>query len=287
MNKASIGTVAFIGGDLRQLYAADTLMAEGYEGKFCGLDTYRTPTELSALREIKALLFPVPVMKGDKINAPLSDMKMTAEELRSLPDGSGFSVAAGGLFPDEIRNLLIGKGYRVFDLCEDETFNYLNAVPTAEGAIALAINHTGVTLDGSSQLIIGYGRIGRCLSRRLKALGGNVTVCARSEKSRAEARAEGMTAIDYPLLPSVCRSAQAIFNTVPDKVINEAELSVIPADTPVIELASRPGGIDTAAALRCGTRIISALSLPGRVAPVTAGRIIADRLLSYLSEAKV
>jgi dipicolinate synthase subunit A len=74
---------------------------------------------------------------------------------------------------------------------------------------------------------------------------------------------------------------------VPDKVINEAELSVIPADTPVIELASRPGGFDTAAALRCGTRIISALSLPGRVAPVTAGRIIADRLLSYLSEAKV
>lgn len=280
------GRIAFIGGDLRQLYAANALEKAGYEGLYCGLDTYRPSTELSDLRDVRAILFPIPLMKGDRINTPLSDLRLTVNELDSLPDPSGVTVAAGGLFPDSVKELLARKGYTVFDLCNDETFNYLNAIPTAEGAIALAINHTGVTLDGSQSLVIGYGRIGRCLSRRLKALGGKVTVCARNEKNRAEARAEGMSVIDHPELSSVCPSCDVIFNTVPSTVLSDAELSVIKNETPVIELASRPGGIDTASALRHGTRIISALSLPGRVAPVTAGRIIADRLVSVLAEVK-
>ena len=45
--------------------------------------------------------------------------------------------------------------------------------------------------------------------------------------------------------------------------------------TVIIDLASPPGGTDFALATEMGIKTIHALGLPGKVAPVTAGRILA------------
>ena len=286
-NENKSGKIAVIGGDLRQIYAAEALENSGYQCAFCGLDTYRKGVELNeATENAVALLFPVPVMKGEQLNTPFSDERLTPSALTSLPTVSK-TLAVGGLFPQEIRELLSGKGYKVLDLCENETFNYLNAIPTAEGAIALAMSHTGVTVNGSSCVITGYGRIGRCLGRRLKALGADVTVFARKERDRAEALADGMTALPYSSLHEAMRGADAVFNTVPETVLFDKHLSALRPNIPIIELASRPGGIDAVAAIRREARVISAQSLPGRVAPVTAGKIIADLLVGFLQEGQI
>ncbi len=278
-------TVCLIGGDLRQLYCGEALSEQGYDISYFALDTYREGESLvSALSNADAVLLPVPVMRGEYMNFPLSSIKMTSRELAGeiVKNSKSNTVVFGGKLPSDMISVFEKHGISYHDLCENETFNYLNAVPTSEGAIALCMGNTKVTVDGSSSLVLGYGRIGRCLSRRLKALGSTVTVAARKEKDRSEAICEGFNAFEYGELSSKMSSFDSVFNTVPTTVLSEELLSRIKDGVPVIELASKPGGIDQVGALRYGTRVISAQSLPGRVAPVTAGRIIARCILNIL-----
>jgi dipicolinate synthase subunit A len=275
--------IAILGGDMRMLYCADALKERGYECALFGFDTYEPSPSLSeALKNASIVIFPTPMMKGEYLNLPFSDEKIDISRLdAALPLKNGVRIF-GGMIPQEIKEIFEAKGYTVTDLLENETFNYLNAIPTSEGALSLAISHTKKTLNGSFCIVVGYGRIGRVLSRSLKALGADVAVVARKEKDRAEAQSEGFKSRDYSLLPSLCRTADVIFNTVPCVVLKEDELKLIPKETPIIELASKPGGVDPTMAVRYGTRIISAQSLPGRVAPISAGRIIAQCVRSVI-----
>lgn len=278
--------VLLIGGDLRQLHAGDELAKQGYKISHFALDTYKESCELTpAMTNADAILLPVPIARGDYMNFPLSGTKLTPRVLASeiVKNANPSTVIFGGKFPSDMTAIFDKNGIRYHDLCENETFNYLNAVPTAEGAIAIAMSNTPVTLDGSRCLVLGYGRIGKALSRRLKALGASVTVAARKEKDRAEADSEGMTAFDYSSLEPTMDTVDAVFNTVPTTVLSEELLARLRDGVPVIELASKPGGIDPVGAVRHGTRVISAQSLPGRVAPVTAGKIIARCILDRMS----
>ena len=279
-------SILLIGGDLRQIHAGDELSKHGFSLLHFALDTYKESCDLTnALKNADAILLPVPIARGDYMNFPLSNTKLTPRVLGSeiCKAAKPSVVIFGGKFPADMASLFENNGTKHYDVCENETFNYLNAVPTAEGAIALAMSNTPVTLDGSKSLVLGYGRIGRCLSRRLRALGSSVTVAARKEKDRAEASSEGMAAVDYHSLPKLASDFDAVFNTVPTTVLDEEILSRLRDGVPVIELASKPGGIDPVGAIRNGTRVISAQSLPGRVAPVTAGKIIARCVLELMA----
>ena len=61
-------------------------------------------------------------------------------------------------------------------------------------------------------------------------------------------------------------------------------LKRIKKDTLIIDLASRPGGVDFSAAKELGLRVIWALSLPGKIAPVTSGAIIKDTVMNIIKE---
>ena len=69
---------------------------------------------------------------------------------------------------------------------------------------------------------------------------------------------------------------------MPAAVLDADVLSQIRPGVPVIELASEPGGIDRAYAQAHGLRTIFAMSLPGKCAPVTAGRIMEESILHIL-----
>ena len=87
----------------------------------------------------------------------------------------------------------------------------------------------------------------------------------------------------------ITRSAKTydvIFNTVPEKVINASVLSALKPGALVIDLASLPGGVDKEAAEAFGVKTIHALSLPGKVAPKTAGKILCETIRNILSERK-
>lgn len=55
-------------------------------------------------------------------------------------------------------------------------------------------------------------------------------------------------------------------------------------DTLFIDLASKPGGIDFDSASELGKKVVWALGIPGKTAPVTSGEFIAETVINILTE---
>ncbi len=75
-----------------------------------------------------------------------------------------------------------------------------------------------------------------------------------------------------------------VINTVPARILGEEALADLRPGCLVIDLASKPGGVDFEAAARLGVKVIWALSLPGKVAPITAGQSIKSTIYNILHE---
>lgn len=144
-----------------------------------------------------------------------------------------------------------------------------------------------ITLHGARALVIGNGRIGKLLSQRLAGLGARVTVSARANADFAWISAVGLNALDTRALAGHLAQFDVIFNTVPSRVLGLAELAEAQADCLVIDLASKPGGVDFAAAQQLGRRAIWALSLPGKVAPMSSAMAIRDTIYHILQEEEI
>ncbi len=272
--------IAVIGGDLRQLESAGAFAERGYLVSVYGLDVLpdtpfspnlqKADTLKDALALADLVLLPLPYSyNGEKLNAPLSLKPIAVSEL--LAHLSRSQKIAAGLLGESLPD-----GFSVYDYAASEVFATKNARATVEGAIAIAIRESAITVCQSRAIVTGYGRIGKMLAKTLCDLGATVTVIARSSRDRAWAWAEGFDAYGFHALPELVANTDFLFNTVPGEVITREVIEHIRPDTTVIELASLPGGMDLRAADECGIRVISALGLPGKYSPKTAGRIIAD-----------
>ena len=73
-------------------------------------------------------------------------------------------------------------------------------------------------------------------------------------------------------------------NTIPAKILDRELLNYVNSDSLIIDLASKPGGIDFGAAKELGKNVIWALSLPGKTAPITAGNIIYETICEIITE---
>ena len=136
-----------------------------------------------------------------------------------------------------------------------------------------------------SVAVTGFGRVAKALCRLLVAMGAQVTVGARKKSALQEAAMLGCRThllCGKDSVASLCQGKAAVFNTVPHWIFDAAALSQIPRDVLLIDLASAPGGFDAEAARALGIPVIWALSLPGKYAPVSAGEIIAETVLSLL-----
>lgn len=158
-----------------------------------------------------------------------------------------------------------------------------NAVPTAEGAIQLAMEQLPITIHDAQVLVTGFGRVGQCIAQRFHALGAEVTVCARAPSQLALAETMGCRTIPLPLLSGSPLKFDLILNTVPAPIFTRAILNRTEALL-LLELASPPGGFDQDAVHERGLHLVSAPGLPGKVAPVTAARIIQKTIYRMLEE---
>jgi dipicolinate synthase subunit A len=157
--------------------------------------------------------------------------------------------------------------YTTIDLLQDEAYLAENAQITAHCAIKLAMNQLPVILDDCPVLVLGWGRIGKCLARLLRQMGAKVTVCARKEADRSILRALGYGVTDYRQVN--LNGYRVIFNTVPTMLF-----PVCPGNGLKIDLASRLG---------LGSEdVIWARGLPGKDAPESSGQLIAKTLLPIL-----
>ena len=159
-----------------------------------------------------------------------------------------------------------------------------NALPTAEGAIQLALELADRTLAGSRCLVAGFGRIGKVLADRLRALGAEVSVSARKYGDLAWVRALGYAPCRTDALAGTLGDYDLIFNTVPALVLDQRLLAETREDCVILDLASAPGGVDLDAAARLGRRAQAAPGLPGKTAPRSAAAAVLESIDHILEE---
>lgn len=207
--------------------------------------------------------------------------------LLDIPSFSpGGSLRDGGDLPSLLRMLppditIIGGSLQVpllakkhtLDLLQDPFYLSRNAAITAECALRVAFPKMDYILSSAPCLVIGWGRIGKCLGALLKAMGADVTIAARKESDRAMAQALGFQAVDLLSLPNALPQYRLLFNTVPTLILNRQQLSLC-RDCLKIDLASTPG--------LEGEDVVTAKGLPGVYAPESSGKLIADTLITLL-----
>ena len=279
--------ISVIGGDLRQLTLAELLSQNGYEVTVSGFgndsisEKYTIENDIKKAADADIVILPLPVTQDFKtLNAPFNKEKISLADIAGyIPCGS---LVLGGKINDELFYLF--EKQKCIDYSEREELMIKNAVPTAEGAIELAIAETPITLAKSKALIIGYGRIGKVLSQLLQGLGVEVSVSARKYSDLAWIDVNGFNAVHNKDIIKSIPDYDIIFNTAPALILDEKILEKISPDTVVIDLASKPGGVDFQKARDFGLKVIWALSLPGKTAPLTSGKIIAETILNILYE---
>ncbi len=278
-----------IGGDLRQEKLAELLLEDGHTVHTFALDQVQEPGETPQEQSLKGaelshcVVLPLPV-SGEEgtLNAPLSNKRhLLPDILDALSPGQ---IVCAGLVTPYVAGLAKERGLILHDYFAREELAVANAIPTAEGAVQIAMEEMPVTLHGSRVLIIGYGRLGKLLAHRFSALGARVTVSARKYADIAWAKAYGYATEWTDELDGWLCSYDLVVSTVPARVLCEEHLADLQPGALVIDLASRPGGVDFEAAARLGVKVIWALSLPGKVAPVTSGKIIRDTIYNILQE---
>lgn len=269
--------ILIAGGDMRQVFCADKL-AEEYN--VCTIGFSGGLTDESGLKNnlFDCLVLPVPPLdeKGN-INTPCYENEISLDNLsRYLKKDCLVFTGRSDKRLDEFFS-----GNEIIDYMNLEELTLKNAIPTAEGALQIALDELPVTINRLPVLIVGMGRIGTALAEILKGFGADITVAVHNARGSAKARIHG--------IKSVCTKDMdtgygLVFNTVPELIFDRELLEKFGSDTLFIDLASRPGGFDFEAAAGLGKKVIWALGLPGKTAPVTAGEFVAESISCILTE---
>ncbi len=270
-------TISIIGGDVRQAYLAKELERKGYEVLVWGICKGQTLHCCSLEEALKSdlLILPLPSSQdGVTLNAPNADETVRLDALAARISPHQLVLCAKLSLP----------GVRCIDYYKREELTLLNAIPTAEGAIEIAMHESKRTLWGASSLIVGYGRIGKLLCDRLSGFQSRITASARKPADFALIRAAGFECLQTASLQKHIANYDFVFNTVPHLVIDRQVLARLRRGAVVIDLASAPGGVDFAAAKELGVNAIHALSLPAKYAPETAAEVLGDTIENIISE---
>lgn len=224
-------------------------------------------------------ILPIPVTRdGEHLSAdPHANQTVPLEALcQFLRPGS---LLLGGLIPPVVVQLAQENAVHFLDYYENAVVQTLNAVPTAEGAIAIAIRELPVILAETTAVVTGYGHCARALATRLHLLGARVIVTARRPEALAEAACDGCETMLLSAFLTAPPPCQILFNTIPTPVFTEDSLTSLAEGCIFVELAH---GLPPTATIPEHIRLIPAPGLPGKIAPHTAGRILCDGILEAI-----
>ncbi|WP_066635328.1 dipicolinate synthase subunit DpsA [Desulfolucanica intricata] len=273
--------IAVLGGDAREVVLVERLAALGVLLKVVGLPVTTGNNVIAcrkieeALLEVNAVILSVSGINNDgHLYCPLEQKQLILSEKQLSLITKDVPIFVGVAKP-RLKEMTAKLGLRVIEYMVLDEVAILNSIPSAEGAIQLAMEKMPITLHSSSAFVLGFGRVGITLSRILNALGAKTNVVARNPNQLARAFEMGLTSMTYSELPDHINEADVIFNTVPALVLDETLLEKVKRSALIIDLASAPGGTDFEAAKKRGVTAILALGLPGKVAPKTAGDILA------------
>ncbi len=281
--------ITVIGGDSRQLYTAACLAEKGYTVKLFGFELHTGENKLAAADcladacEADMIVLGLPCTKNGKtLFAPFSEREYDLRNIlvRTRPGTAIFA----GMAPQQLKAAAKAADCELFDYFDRDELTVKNALLTGEGVLSILLEKLPVTVFGLKAAVIGYGRVAYYTSRMLKALGADVTVFARAPEQLAKAETAGLNAVELKRFADEKRHFDCLINTVPVQITGKEELNALNTDCLLIETASAPFGIDRDAAADAGFTLIKAQSLPGKTAPATAGKIIADTIDKMIRE---
>jgi len=274
---------------MRQVKLASLLAKDGHQVRAFAVEQVRPDgvttahTLNAAVADAACIILPLPLSREcGKVNTPLSDTVLPISQLFATLHPTQ-TICGGRVDPDAFA-LAADHGLALLDYYAREELVVANAVATAEGAIQMAMEGTSTILTDTNALVVGFGRIGKVLAHRLRALGVHVTVSARKFADLAWITAYGYQGVHTNTLAEHLPGQQLVFNTVPHLTLDAERLQRLDPDATLIDLSSKPGGIDFSAAAALELKTIWALGLPGKVAPVSAAAIIRDTIYNILSE---
>lgn len=273
-----------IGGDLRQVKLVEELRNEGHTVHTTALEKGFATEEKTVMQGEKAhcVILPLPVLKEGKLHAPLGENPPSLADI--FAQLHPMQVVCGGLISPEVEALAGEYNLRLVDYYEREECKIANAVPTAEGALQVAMENMEGTLHGARVLVIGFGRVGKITAHRFKHLGAKVTVAARKWEDFAWAEAYGYSTEDSRQLAFWMGAFDLIINTVPHMILDREHLSRVRQEAFIIDLATLPGGVDFPVAKDLGIRAVNLPGIPGKSAPRTAAKAIKESVYHILHE---
>ena len=226
------------------------------------------------IKKNNIIIGPTPFSKdGINIYAPYSDSKININDILEKCTEKHFIA---GSIKDDLKKMADEKNVPITDLIKNEKLAILNSISTAEGAIETAIKETDTIIHGSDILILGFGRIGKVLAKKLQGLSANVTCAARKQEDLAWIKAYGYNSININKLGKELKQFDIIFNTVPHLILTKENIHYLNKKCVLIELASSPGGIDRKEAENHKINFVEALALPGKVAPTTTAKFMKE-----------
>lgn len=283
--------ISIIGGDLRIIKLSEMFLDDNYEVFTYGLEKSDNIQQFDKIEKCKTLkeaiqksdiiVGPIPFSRNNiEINAPFSNQEIYVRELmENLTD----KIFIAGSISSEVYKMS-NEYTHIVDLMKREELAVLNTIATAEGAIEVAISNTNKILHGSNVLILGFGRIGKILARKLNGLSAKVTCAARKIEDLAWIETYGYDVTDIKKLGENLKKFDIIINTVPNIILTKEKLEYVGKETLIIDLASNPGGVDQKSIKENNLKFVWALSLPGKVAPITSAKFIKDTIYNVLKE---
>ena len=277
-------TFLILGGDERSLYLGEFLEKQKYVVCYYAFSDTNCFSSLSeAINDASFIILPLPFTKDRlTLNAPLFEDNIEIKDILTLITDK--HTLFGGQLPESFKENLREKGVAFYDYFLLDELAIYNAIPTAEGVVEILIKNLPITIHSMKCAVLGYGKVGKILADTLKNLGVDVTIFARKEKDLADAFTKLYKTATFKELREKEFKFDALINTVPEKVLSHEEMKNLNQECLFIEIASSPFGIDFQAAKEYAFDVIKANSLPGKVAPKTAGEIIGRSILPIIEK---
>jgi len=282
--------IAVIGGDARQLEIVRKLTELDAKLSLIGFEqldhaftgAVKEKLDEVVFSDIDAIILPVAGTNLEgHVETIFSNEKviLLEEHLKETPE---HCTIYSGISNAYLNKITSDSQRRLVMLFERDDVAIYNSIPTVEGTIMMAIQHTDFTIHGSKIMVLGLGRVGMSVARTFSALGAKVKVGARKGEHIARITEMALTPFHLDELQQQVGDVDICINTIPDMIVTATVISKMPSHTLIIDLASKPGGTDFRYAEKRGIKALLAPGLPGIVAPKTAGQILANVLSQLL-----
>ena len=249
-----------IGGDLRNFYLAKQLLSKGNNVSLFGFENIeKNNVNENNIESSNVIVLPMPFTKDNKnLNLVYSDNKIPVNEfIEKLNEKIIFSGNLETKYIEKLKR----NNCKIIDIMKDEECAILNAIPTAEATIEIMLKNSRKALQSCNCLVMGFGRIGKILSNKLKSLNANVTCIPMNGEEKAWAIAYGQNIVNSNIN---LYEYDIIVNTIPKDILKE-KLRKVNKETLIIDVASKPYGIDRKIVEEEKLNFIEALALPREI----------------------